>query len=231
MICCYMLHNGEFNNADDALKFYARKRTHDCKGVTIPSQRRYVEYYARLLNSQKPYNSVKIQIYEIKFSPMPSFSSHQGTVHLKISYIDSIEKKETVAYKEEVPDNRKSTTTTAATHSDGNSSSNSGIGIVGTSGGSSNNGSNISCSGTGNSNNVGGTSGSLTTGCDDGIVIKLDSSKGTLAGDIKVEYSTRQHVIGKKKLFSFWFNTFFECGKGNEGKIDSIPFHLIYLEY
>lgn len=62
MICCYMLHNGDFNNADAALQFYASKRTHDDKGVTIPSQRRYVEYYARLLNTNKPYQAVPIQV-------------------------------------------------------------------------------------------------------------------------------------------------------------------------
>lgn len=60
-----MLHNGEFNNADEALQFYARERTHDDKGVTIPSQRRYVDYYSRLLNSPKSYNLVPIQVMKI----------------------------------------------------------------------------------------------------------------------------------------------------------------------
>lgn len=62
MICCYMLYNGDFSNASDALNFYGQARTHDHKGVTIPSQRRYVEYYARLINSQKPYEPVSLKV-------------------------------------------------------------------------------------------------------------------------------------------------------------------------
>lgn len=65
MICCYMLYSGHCSSASNALSSYAEKRTHDNKGVTIPSQRRYVEYYARLLNSPRKYEPVPLKVWII----------------------------------------------------------------------------------------------------------------------------------------------------------------------
>ncbi|CAO1337096.1 unnamed protein product [Diamesa serratosioi] len=81
MICCYLLHSGilgELNTAADALNYYGQKRTTDKKGVTIPSQRRYVEYYSQLLKTQTPYTKVAMQICEIKIYHLPSFRSLSG---------------------------------------------------------------------------------------------------------------------------------------------------------
>jgi phosphatidylinositol-3,4,5-trisphosphate 3-phosphatase/dual-specificity protein phosphatase PTEN len=53
MICCLMLHLRMFATADEALAFYGRQRTFNAKGVTIPSQARYVNYYAEYLRMQR----------------------------------------------------------------------------------------------------------------------------------------------------------------------------------
>ena len=51
MIACYLLYSGMFTEAEEALRFYAIRRTKNAKGVTIPSQIRFTHYYQKLLQS------------------------------------------------------------------------------------------------------------------------------------------------------------------------------------
>jgi len=48
LICAFLVWSREFDTAAEALSHFGQKRTSNGKGVTIPSQRRYVEYSAQL---------------------------------------------------------------------------------------------------------------------------------------------------------------------------------------
>jgi phosphatidylinositol-3,4,5-trisphosphate 3-phosphatase/dual-specificity protein phosphatase PTEN len=48
MICCYLLFSREWKTPQEAMDFYAAMRTYNKKGITIPSQVRYVHYFGHV---------------------------------------------------------------------------------------------------------------------------------------------------------------------------------------
>ncbi|GFY63720.1 phosphatidylinositol 3,4,5-trisphosphate 3-phosphatase and dual-specificity protein phosphatase PTEN [Trichonephila inaurata madagascariensis] len=74
MICAYLLHKGIYTTAEDALKFYGNARTVNQKGVTIPSQRRYVDYYAELVKNKLVYKPVTLILRSVIMEPVPTFN-------------------------------------------------------------------------------------------------------------------------------------------------------------
>jgi len=60
MICCLLAYKyADKINPTEALEFYAERRTTNCKGVTIPSQKRFIHYFGECfkhtdLDTEKP---------------------------------------------------------------------------------------------------------------------------------------------------------------------------------
>ncbi|KAJ6247133.1 phosphatase with homology to tensin [Anaeramoeba flamelloides] len=62
MACCLMIYLGIVSTARESLDFYGNQRTKNGKGVTIPSQRRYVGYFEKIhKNGLKPPYVAKLQ--------------------------------------------------------------------------------------------------------------------------------------------------------------------------
>jgi hypothetical protein len=58
--------------------------------VTIPSQRRYVGYYASLVQEQLNYHPVTLLIKEIHLEPMPPVNGGQACMFAEVTVCDSV---------------------------------------------------------------------------------------------------------------------------------------------
>eukprot|EP00900_Chrysochromulina_parva_P016388 jgi/Chrpa1/24750/Chrysochromulina_OHIO_Genome00025894-RA len=80
MICAYLLFSREFATADGALDWFAFMRTHNRKGVTIPSQIRYVHYTEKILPLLSDFRHPRLPpantyLRSVHLSCVPSFDS------------------------------------------------------------------------------------------------------------------------------------------------------------
>ena len=76
LICCLLLYMKIFDTADECLQYYGMMRVENGKGVTIPSQIRYVEYFEKILknNMEHPITFVKKCIKKVRIFTIPMFS-------------------------------------------------------------------------------------------------------------------------------------------------------------
>ena len=77
-ICCLLLYMNVFSTVDECLQYYGMMRVENGKGVTIPSQIRYVEYFENILknNMQHPITFVKKIITKIRMFILPMFHKY-----------------------------------------------------------------------------------------------------------------------------------------------------------
>jgi len=93
MIAAWMVYSKEWATARDALTFYAAMRTYNQKGVTIPSQIRYVHYFEESL--QNPPETKTLLLNKIIFHTLPKVT------HLSdINFVVSVGKTSVYTHKE-----------------------------------------------------------------------------------------------------------------------------------
>lgn len=94
VLCCYLQFTKEAASAAEALEFYAEARTRDRRGVTIPSQIRWVEHFGtylryRWLGRDFPVRGVPVVITHIEIHGYPAFFDPNLLMpHLKITKMD-----------------------------------------------------------------------------------------------------------------------------------------------
>uniref|UniRef100_A0A914C1Y8 phosphatidylinositol-3,4,5-trisphosphate 3-phosphatase n=1 Tax=Acrobeloides nanus TaxID=290746 RepID=A0A914C1Y8_9BILA len=75
MICAYLVYINFYMSPRQNMDYYSIVRTHNNKGVTIPSQRRYVYYFAHLRNKKLNYMPLKTELVGIYVEKPPSVSN------------------------------------------------------------------------------------------------------------------------------------------------------------
>ena len=75
MICCLLMYMNIFETAKEALYYYGIMRVENAKGVTIPSQIRYVNYFEQILKEKMPHpiKFIKKLITKIRMFTLPMF--------------------------------------------------------------------------------------------------------------------------------------------------------------
>ena len=76
LICCLLLYMNVFDNSDECLQYYGMMRSENGKGVTIPSQIRYVNYFEKMIkdNMAHPVTFIKKKIQKIRMFTIPKFN-------------------------------------------------------------------------------------------------------------------------------------------------------------
>ena len=92
MICAFVLFSKMFDTADDVLNFYGSARTFDVNGITIPSQRRYVDYFAtKLVKSLLfEYSPVEMFLSNIVIEPPPHIGFGHHSAHLQFKVLQPL---------------------------------------------------------------------------------------------------------------------------------------------
>eukprot|EP01080_Neovahlkampfia_damariscottae_P007444 gene7444-11767_t len=80
IIATYLVHAAyrEYKTAKDALELYGKIRTKNGKGVTIPSQMRYVRYYEYCLKDGFPMEDRKLVLKSLMMTAVPKIDSTGG---------------------------------------------------------------------------------------------------------------------------------------------------------
>ena len=99
VIATYLTYSGVFDNPFEALEFFAARRSQKLKGVTQPSQVRYVRYFGQLLRALEAPRPVLLLLSSVRLSRVPLFSPQKNGARLLLEVWDSCHATPVLVYK------------------------------------------------------------------------------------------------------------------------------------
>ena len=70
VVCCYLLFIKKFIEIKDAIDYYSLKRLYKGKGIDQPSQKRYIEYFYKIISRKKIFFPLRIKLTSIELKNM-----------------------------------------------------------------------------------------------------------------------------------------------------------------
>jgi len=70
VISACLFFSGKYSTINDAIEHFARQRSAAGRGVTQPSQRRYIQYFAKVLTQMKPVRLTEIRLVHVAVGPV-----------------------------------------------------------------------------------------------------------------------------------------------------------------
>eukprot|EP01026_Neomeris_dumetosa_P065987 TRINITY_DN6359_c0_g1_i1.p1 TRINITY_DN6359_c0_g1~~TRINITY_DN6359_c0_g1_i1.p1 ORF type:complete len:552 (+),score=40.02 TRINITY_DN6359_c0_g1_i1:29-1657(+) len=97
MVCGLLIFINKCKNAQEAINLFARMRTNNGKGVTIPSQQRYIHYFQFMYNNLAPYNVQGLLIQQVSLTRMGKLLKQSSQdIYLTISCRNNATEMQTV---------------------------------------------------------------------------------------------------------------------------------------
>ncbi|ORY94764.1 protein-tyrosine phosphatase-like protein [Syncephalastrum racemosum] len=85
-VAALLLYMHVAQNVDEAIHLYGIKRTTDGKGLTVPSQIRYVHYFASLLKNPEQWDrDAHLRLFKVKLHPIPGSIKHDTDIVISIN--------------------------------------------------------------------------------------------------------------------------------------------------
>jgi len=182
MICAYLLYSKEWATASDAMSFYAAMRTYNKKGVTIPSQIRYIHYFGSVVQSGSQMPQLKpVLLKNIQFQTVPKvqhFTDIRFSVYVLKTLVYTFKDNPKLRSNKFLPSNR-------------TSKNKSQLATVSSTEGSPPRDSSFPEDG------------------DTPEYLIFECPPIPICGDIKMEFYEKETFGSDQKLFAFWFNTSF----------------------